>query len=208
MSNPWMTIPLADYEMHMSLPLIGQAKMLADQLELLIERHAPGSVAIIGCAGGNGLERIKSAELERIVAVDINPEYIAQAKARHATRLTQLELCCADIQSESLNFGAVDLVYAALIFEYVDTRSTLASLRRNCRQSATLATLLQLPHAAQAAVTPSPYSSLGALAPFMKLLAPDELCRVAKSAGFDAVNSEVITLPSGKRFCMQVFRAR
>jgi hypothetical protein len=32
--------------------------MLADQLVRLMEREAPDSVALVGCAGGNGLERL------------------------------------------------------------------------------------------------------------------------------------------------------
>src|SRR5580692_4374755 len=54
MSNPWLDIPLEDYEGHMSLPAIGQAQMLADQLVLLIERERPTSIAVVGCAGGTG----------------------------------------------------------------------------------------------------------------------------------------------------------
>ena len=30
MSNPWLSIPLEDYEGHMSLPAVGQAQMLAE----------------------------------------------------------------------------------------------------------------------------------------------------------------------------------
>jgi len=61
--NPWLDIPLQDYERYMSLPEIGQAQMLADQFELLIKRHSPASVALIGCAGGNGLERLTRGQL-------------------------------------------------------------------------------------------------------------------------------------------------
>jgi Methyltransferase domain len=207
MSNPWLTIPLADYEGHMSLPSIDQADMLADRLELLVELNAPSSVAIIGCAGGNGLERIRPGRLERIVGVDINPDYIDHTKSRHASRLPQLELYCADIQSNALQFDPVELIYAALLFEYVHSPSALATLRRNCLRNGTLATLVQLPHPARAAVTPSPYTSLGALAPAMKLIDPEDLGRLAVTSGFAAVKSEVIELRSGKQFCMQTFRA-
>jgi SAM-dependent methyltransferase len=191
----------------MSLPSIDQADMLARQFELLVERVAPSSVAIIGCAGGNGLERIESERLQHIIGVDINPDYIEQARARHATRLTQLELYCADIQSDSLRFGPVGLIYAALLFEYVETPATLATLRRNCLPGGTLATLVQLPHSTRAAITPSPYGSLGALAPVMKLIAPDDLRRRAAASGFAEETSESIELHSGKQFCMQTFRA-
>jgi hypothetical protein len=33
MRNPWLAIPLADYEGQMALPEIGQAQMLADAVE-------------------------------------------------------------------------------------------------------------------------------------------------------------------------------
>ncbi len=207
MPNPWLTIPLADYEGHMSLPSIDQAKMLADRFELLIGRIKPSSVAIIGCAGGNGLERIGSERVERIVGVDINPGYIEEARTRHARRLPHLELYCADVQSDLLQFGPVDLIYAALLFEYVDTTSAMATLRRNCQKNGTLATLLQLPNSTRPAVSPSPYASLNALAPAIRLLAPDDLCGFAAATGFAAADSEVIELPSGKQFCVQTFRA-
>jgi SAM-dependent methyltransferase len=208
MSNPWLTIPLADYEGHMSLPSIDQAKMLADQFERLIERNAPTSVAIIGCAGGNGLDRIKSGTIERVVAVDINPEYIEETRARYIRRLTHVELYCADVQSELVIFPPVDLIYAALVFEYVDVPSTIATLRRNCQKNGTLATLLQLPDSTRPVVSPSPYESLSALAPAIRLLTPRDLCRSADAAGFTIAESEVIELPSGKQFCLQTFRAR
>lgn len=45
MNNPWLTIPLEDYEGHMALPDVGQAQMLANEFELLLKSHAPNSSA-------------------------------------------------------------------------------------------------------------------------------------------------------------------
>ena len=207
MRNPWLEIPLEDYEGHMSLPSIGQAKMLADHFDLLIRQHSPRSVAIIGCAGGNGLEQIAPGVLDRVVAVDINPDYIAETGIRHARRLQGLELYCADAESGSMQFAPVDLIYAALLFEYVDAAATLRSLKRHCRPGGILATVLQLPHAEQQAVSPSPYANLSLLAPRMRLLAPEDLCRCAAAAGFVIADAAAIELPSGKKFRAQNFRA-
>ena len=55
MSNPWLTIPLEDYEGHMAMPDVGQAKMLANEFEELLKIYAPTSAALIGCAGGEWL---------------------------------------------------------------------------------------------------------------------------------------------------------
>ncbi|HEY1217163.1 MAG TPA: hypothetical protein VGE93_26340, partial [Bryobacteraceae bacterium] len=74
MSNPWLEIPLADYEAHMALPSIGQSRLIADQLEALVRSFRPHSIGIIGCAGGNGLERLAGTSVSRMVGVDLNPE--------------------------------------------------------------------------------------------------------------------------------------
>jgi len=163
--------------------------MLADQFAELIDQHGPASIAIIGCAGGNGLDRIDSGFLGRIVAVDINPEYIAAARLRHGRRLENLELHCADIQSERLQFDPVELIYAALVLEYVDIPSTSATLKRNLRPRGTLGIVLQLPHSDQQTVSASSYKSLDKLASVLKLVAPEDLRAHAAAAGFSAARS-------------------
>jgi len=129
MRSAWLDIPLADYEGHMAYPSVGQAQLLADRFERLVLRYLPKSVALIGCAGGNGLQRLAAGQLERIVAVDINPHYVEQSGIRHSHRLRNLELLCADVQSASLSFAPVELLYAALLFEYVDVSLTIMALR-------------------------------------------------------------------------------
>ena len=206
MSTPWLTIPLDDYEGHMSLPAIGQAQMIADQLDCALERWAPTRVAVIGCAGGNGLDRIEGRSIERLVAVDVNPDYIERTRARYAKRLACLETVCADVQSESLTYGPVDFTYAALLFEYVGLIPTLKTLRRNSRPDAALTTVLQLPHSTIDAVSSSRYKSLRSLASVMTLLAPELLCKAAADVGFTVADSTNIELSSEKRFCVQNFR--
>jgi hypothetical protein len=144
--------------------------------------------------------------VERVVAVDVNPDYIERSRARYAHRLPGLRLVCADVQSGSLTYDPVDFTYAALLFEYVDLPSTLSTLNRNSRRDAALTTVLQLPHSTLHAVSRSPYSSLARLGSVMRLTAPETLCRAAADAGFAVVDSTIIELPSGKKFCVQNFR--
>jgi hypothetical protein len=56
--SPWLEIPLADYEAHMADPSVGQAPFLADLLDGMVGEYLPASIAIVGCAGGNGLDRV------------------------------------------------------------------------------------------------------------------------------------------------------
>jgi SAM-dependent methyltransferase len=204
--SAWLDIPLDDYEGHMALPSIGQAAMLADQLALLIARSAPRSVAVAGCAGGNGFE-ILGPPVERVAAIDINPAYLDALRARHGPRLGGLELLCADIESPETKFAPVDLIYAGLILEYVDLGAALATFRRNANPGATLAALIQLPAAGQEAVSPSPYESLRKLEHAMRLVAPAALREAAAEAGFLRRDSRTLGLSSGKRFHLEVFAA-
>ncbi|WP_049853198.1 hypothetical protein [Pantoea sp. RIT-PI-b] len=93
MSNPWLSIPLADYEGHMALPDVGQADMLSGELETLLAEYSPKSVAIAGCAGGNGFDKVINAGVTRLVGVDINPEYIADARALYRSDCAAGTLC-------------------------------------------------------------------------------------------------------------------
>ena len=203
--NAWLKIPLADYEGHMSLPAVGQAQMIADQFDRALDQWAPTSLAVIGCAGGNGLDRIASSRVKRVIALDVNSDYIERTRARYARRLEGLDLICADVQSESLVYDPVDFTYAALLFEYVDVQSTLKTLKRNSRPGAVLTTVLQLPHSVIPAVSSSPYNSLSSLASAMTLVAPEALSHAAAEVGFAVADATIIELASGKRFCVQNF---
>jgi ubiquinone/menaquinone biosynthesis C-methylase UbiE len=206
-SNPWLAIPLEDYERHMALPSIGQAQMLAQQLKWLMSEYRPRDLAVIGCAGGNGFEHIAADAVQRVVAVDINRQYLEQTAARHGGRLPGLKLQCGDLGAGELTFEAVDLIYAALIFEYVRVPAALITLRRVCRPQGTLAALLQLADGHRPSISGSPYQSLQSLAPSMTLQDPAEVRLAAAEAGFALYDSRRITLPSGKQFCRMLFRA-
>jgi hypothetical protein len=147
MTDPWLEIPLDDYEGHMALPAVGPAQMIAEQFDRALVRWAPTSIAVIGCAGGNGFDRIADGALVRLVGVDVNPDYIERTRARPTQRLRNLEPICADVQSSPLSMVRWTLrTYAALVFEYVEALPTLKTLKRNSRPGAVLTTILQLPY--------------------------------------------------------------
>jgi hypothetical protein len=76
MTSPWLSIPLEDYEAHMSSAGVQQLPALAELFKYALERCVPESLAVLGVAGGNGLEHVDSAVTRRLVAVDINPIYL------------------------------------------------------------------------------------------------------------------------------------
>ena len=131
-TNSWLDIPLAEYEGHMALPEIAQAQMLANELASSVQWHAPSSVAVIGCSGGNGFAQLIGTAVTRVVGIDINPTYVAAAQMRFEAQLPNLRLYVTDIQDTLPSIAPVQLIFAGLIFEYVDLRATMRNLRKLC----------------------------------------------------------------------------
>lgn len=100
----------------MALPDVAQAKLLADIFERMLRERAPASVAILGCAGGNGFDRIDPRVTTQVVGLDINPAYVAAARERFQQRLPGLELIVADFHQDEVRIAPVDLVFVALLF--------------------------------------------------------------------------------------------
>ncbi len=115
MKDPWLQIPLSDYESHMSevLQLDALSKLFGEALE----RCRPRSVAILGIAGGNGLERIDPAITTRVLGLDLNLSYLNAVKERYRN-LPGLELYEVDLAADPVMLPPVELVHAALIFEH------------------------------------------------------------------------------------------
>lgn len=205
MTNPWLAIPLADYEAHMALPSVAQAPLLADVFAGALARFRPRSVAVIGCAGGNGFERVAGTGVERLVGIDVNPGYVAVARERFAGRIAGLQLFAGDIQGDAFTCEPVDLAFAALLFEYVDASRTLERIHAMLRPDGVLVAVVQLAADAVPEVTPSPYASLSALAPVMRLLPPDRLGDLARAAGFAETSRRTLPTAGGKQLHEQVF---
>jgi SAM-dependent methyltransferase len=206
MRSPWLDIPLADYEGHMALPGIGQADMLVMQFGQLLARWSPASAAVIGCAGGNGFDRVRVDVTKRLVGIDINPQYIRELAYRYAASMPGLELYVRDIQETVEKIEPVDLIYAALVLEYVEPVAALRNLKALCRPNGILATVLQLPADVLPAISESPFRRLTELAPAMHQVAPATLTNCASDQGFVLQSTDTLRLSSGKEFAVQVYQ--
>ena len=83
MSNPWLAVPLAEYEQHMDSPEVQQLDALSDLFAQAIEHCRPQSVAVLGIAGGNGIDRINPAMTRRVIGLDLNPQYLETVRQRY-----------------------------------------------------------------------------------------------------------------------------
>jgi len=206
--NPWINIPLSDYESHMSMGTVGQAQMLSDIFADVLNRYLPKSVAMLGCAGGNGFDRARRSSATRVVGIDINPEYVEQAKARYGRLISNLELFCGDIQTDEFTFKPVDLVFAGLVFEYVDAGRVLSRVSHMMNPDGVLVAVLQLPANGIEEITPSPYKSLNLLKACMSLVQPEPFIELAENHGYCKKVIEMRNSIGGKEFLIIHFRLK
>jgi SAM-dependent methyltransferase len=203
--SPWLQIPLADYEAHMASFDVDQAGLLAEVFSTVLRRFRPPSVAVVGCAGGNGFDRIDPHTTTRVVGIDINPEYLDATARRHSEEFGQLILHNADIAGDGVHLEPVDLIYAALILEYVDPAAALPNLMSICREAGHLVVVLQLPSLSLATITPTPIPTIMRLASIIRLVDPLTVVDIARSIGFTHLESTWVTSSRGKQFAVQIY---
>jgi phospholipid N-methyltransferase len=199
-ANPWLAIPAADYDGHMSSPGVGQQAFIADTFRAALSTHDSTAVALLGCATGNGLEHVNPRRTSRITAVDFNPDYLEILRRRFEGNLPGMEILRADLTTCSLAQGAYTLVFAGLVFEYLEPAPLLERVAAWLCPGGVLETILQLPVGEAGQVSASPYTSLQQLNRIMNLVDPSHFDMLAHEAGLQAMGGRTETLPSGKSF--------
>lgn len=182
----------------------GQLRVLADLFGDALARCRPRSVAILGIAGGNGLERIDPAITERVVGFDLNPFYLEAVRQRHAS-LRGLELNCVDLAQRSAAADPVELVHAALIFEHAGMGRCLENALSLVAPGGALAAVLQLSGEPGTEVAATDFRSVQTLREGFCLIDPAEFRRAVEGRGFRLSSEVRRPLPAGKAFWMGLF---
>ena len=204
MRNPWLDIPLQDYEGHMNSPDVAQLAALADLFDETLTYCRPESVAILGIAGGNGLDRIDLHITKRVVGIDILSAYLDAIRARYPQ--LPLTLHCFDLEQGTLNEKSVALVHAALIFEHAGTGQCLQSAASLVAHGGHLAVVLQLPSSTQANVSPTQFKTMLSLANQFQLVDHANLQQSLESIGFALQHQTRRDLPAGKALWLGIFK--
>lgn len=206
MPNPWLAVPLSEYEQHMSSAEVQQLGALSDLFADAMGRCRPSSVAVLGIAGGNGLNHIDSRITTRVVGLDINPQYLELVRERYS-RLLGLELHCADLSKQRVELEPVQLVHAALIFEHAGTDHCLENAVSLLVPGGRLSVVLQLPTETGLTVGASQFPSIERLEMHFSLISSASLRESLERRGFRLTYQATRTLPAGKGFWMGIFCA-
>ena len=204
MKNPWLNISPEDYEGHMSSSNVGQLEALSKIFGSVIQKIHPKSIMILGSSTGNGFEHLTGEE--KIIGVDINPVYLDQCKNRFAEKLPNMELICADLDSFDYTGEKLDLIHAALIFEYVDVEKLLSKIFCWLKQERIFSAVIQMESRTSAAISENEFSSLKILEPIHNLVSPDLFISKSCEAGFKQTDSCEVLLPGEKKFKVMMFQ--
>jgi hypothetical protein len=202
MSSPWLEVPLEEYEGHMLAAEVAQLPVLADLFAEALALRRPASLAVLGVAGGNGLDRIDPSLTRRVVGIDCNPFFLDAVRGRYAG-LAGLELHCVDLAREMVEATPVDLVHAALIFEHAGVGCCLENAVRMVEAGGALSVVLQLP--SEQAVSPSAYASIQRLRSQFVYVEPGELRAALEKHGLFLDRESRRDLPEGKAFWAGIF---
>ena len=206
MSNPWLAVPLSEYEQHMSSVEVQQLGALSDLFAEATGCCRPFSIAVLGIAGGNGLDHIDSSITARVVGLDLNPLYLDAVRQRYS-HLPGLELHCVDLSEQHVELEPVQLVHAALIFEHAGADCCLENAISMIVPGGNLSVVLQLPTESGQTVGASQFSSIQNLKHHFCVISSAWLCESLAGRGFRLIHQTTRALPAGKGFWAGIFSA-
>src|SRR5262245_7711119 len=207
MRHPWLEIPIADYEAHMALPSVGQAQLLGTALQRTVAQFRPCSLAVLGVAGGHGLESLEPGLVRRVVALDFNRAYLALYSRRSAASFLEFEPVLHNLSQGPPGITPVECVFAGLVLEYVCVESFCGYLSSLLTTGGSFAALLQLPSPTLPEVSPSRFTSLTRLESAFSFVDPVSLHERLSIHGFSRIVSDCYDLDSGKSFYYAAYRA-
>ncbi len=205
-AEAWRLVPAADYDGHMGHLAVDQSRLLGDLLAEAVDEVRPARLLVPGAATGNGLERLWGLSLERVTAVDVVPAYLDLLRTRHAAALPGLEIVEADLEEWNPAPAAYDLVWCALVLEYVRPGPLLHRLARALVPGGRLRLLLQLPAAGHGRVSDTPFTGVRRLEPVIALQDPCDVARLAGQAGLEALAERRVASSAGKPFHLTDWR--
>ena len=190
----------------MALPSVAQAQLLATTLHSVVARYQPRSLAILGVAGGNGLDRIDSAIVHRLIALDLNGDYLAVCAARHAASFSEFQPIRHDLSRERPAIAPVECIFAGLVLEYLRLDVFYSYLPSLLIDGGIIGTLLQLPSDYLPEVSISPFASLTQLRPAFAFVNPTHLHDSLSALGFSRLSHERYDLDTGKSFQLALYQ--
>jgi hypothetical protein len=207
MENPWLDISLKDYEEHMASADVFQLQCLNRIVKEQLRYRKP-FVAVLGAAGGNGLEHILPAGVETVYALDINEKYLMACRERYAFLKQRLQTIRCDLSVADMALPFSNILICNLIVEYLGLDAFAELLKRNMHNLEIVSVVLQKDRGRSFVSESSSAVRLKALDALHSVIDETELGAKLAKAGFVKLLRKTYPLPNGKEFVRIDYKKR
>lgn len=198
MNNPWEEISLDDYENHMSLDSVYQLQTMNAIMKAQFEDYQAETAMILGIAGGNGLEHIRTEKYKAVYGIDINEGYLEKIRQRYPMLGNVLRLMCLDLTSEADRLPKAELVIANLLVEYIGYQAFVEAIRPICPRY--VSCVIQINGEAEKWVSESPYlHAFDRLDEIHHQMEENALEGEMNKIGYVCISKSASSLPNGKK---------
>jgi hypothetical protein len=198
MKNPCEKIALSDYEEHMKSSEVYQLQILNATMKKQFDAYPIKTIAILGVAGGNGLEHIDTNKIEKVYAIDINKNYLKSCKERYESLHGHIELLWQDLSDNSAVIPSVDLIVADLFIEYVGVETFINHLLKS--QPAFVSCVIQKSNDIKFVSSSAYEKAFAEIAAIHRDIDKDDLIKKMESINMKNIYCEEILLPNKKVF--------
>ena len=197
MSNPWEEIRLDDYENHMRLNSVRQLQAMNAIMKEQFEAYPIETAMVLGVAGGNGLEHIRTDKYRIVYGVDVNEAYLSAVSERYTDLSDVLTLLHLDLVQDAERLPQAELLIANLLIEYIGYEA----FRKAVLQSAPeyVSCVIQINTDEDGWVSDSPYlHAFDGLDAIHHQMEEKALAAVMVEIGYVEILREADILPNGK----------
>lgn len=198
MSNPWEKVSLEDYENHMKLSSVQQLQKLNEIMKSQIYKYKISTVAILGVAGGNGLNHIDISQIKTVYGVDINQNYLDACKEKYINLKECLILKRLDLSKISNDLPMADIIIANLFIEYIGIDMFVKQLSK---KFPTYVSCVIQKNPDTDFVSESPYTeAFNEISALHRNIEKNSLVKSMNKIGYNLIFSEEYLLPNMKKF--------
>lgn len=197
MNNPWEEISLEDYENHMRLDTVKQLQAMNEIMKEQFAAYPVTTAMVLGVAGGNGLEHIRTDKYRRVYGVDINSAYLDAVRERYPQLAGVLQCLHLDLVSEAEQLPSAQLVIANLLIEYIGYSAFQKAVLQIAPEY--VSCVIQINTDVEQWVSDSPYlHAFDRLDEVHHQMDETALSAALQEIGYDEILRASVSLPNGK----------
>ena len=197
MPNPWKKISLDDYEKHMSLDSVRQLQALDAIMQEQFAAYPVETAAVLGVAGGNGLEHIDTDKFRTVYGIDINADYLRAVSERYTELSGVLKCLHINLVNEVEKLPQTQLLIANLLIEYIGYGAFQKAVLQTAPEY--VSCVIQINTDEEQWVSESPYlRAFDRLDEVHNQMEEKALTAAMNDIGYSLILQESFSLPNGK----------